>query len=98
MPKSDFGFTDECCGNFVCAYGTKTLERYARYLYPYIPHWCLKLDCSFEYYNASPITEIEFSNRIRNSEGLRQLLLKSLLQTTVINLFTNPFNLSSNGK
>lgn len=92
-PGSSLGFQDECSGSFVSAFGVKTIERYAHNVFPLLPHWCIKVRYEFDYDNSAPISELEYSKRVRGWEDLRALLVKYIIQTTVINLFTNSYHL-----
>lgn len=93
LPGSSLGFQDECTGSFVSDFGVNAIECYARNVYPLLPHWCIKVRYEFAYDNSAPISELEYSKRVRGWEDLRALLTKDIIQTTVINLFTNPYHL-----
>lgn len=93
FPCSSLGFQDECTGFFVSSFGVKTIERYAHNVYSLLPHWCIKVRYVFDYDNSAPISELEYSKRVRGWEDLRALLTKDIIQTTVINLFTNSYHL-----
>lgn len=90
-----FHLEDEINGAFVCAFGIKTLQRYAYNCRFFLPHpRFVDYSVNFSYDMSEPITETEYIERIRNGEHLVRFLVRSIVFSMCIHIFTNPFNVS----